>query len=197
MANTLKNLILFKLGWIACVVFAARGLPEASALSVAVVVGLHLMTTPAAAKEVLLLSVAAGIGLGWESLLTATGLVSYPTAASGGAWAPYWIVTMWILFATTLNGGLSWVKQHWGIAAIAGALGGPMAFAAGAGMGAVAFSSQWLALFIIGVGWAVLLPLLALVSETITDSTWLEPGQRDASAPAPFPTLLRRYGQGA
>ena len=196
MAKPLKNLILFKLGWIACVVFAAQGLPALSAAAVAVVVGIHLLGAPAMGKEALLLTVAAAMGIVWESLLTLSGLVSYPTAPGIAGLAPYWIVTMWVLFATTINGGLAWVKRHWGVAAIAGGLGGPMAFAAGAGMGAVAFSNQWLSLTVIGLGWAILLPVLSLVSEAIADSTWLEPGYEESPEPNSFPAYLRRYGQG-
>ena len=64
------------------------------------------------------------------------------------------------------------------IIALLGVIGGPLAFAAGAAMGAVKFSDPVWSLVIIGAGWAVLLPLFALIAETIIDSTFLEPGYR-------------------
>ena len=89
---------------------------------------------------------------------------------------------MWVLFATTINHGLSWVKRNWMVSAVAGLAGGPMAFYAGSGLGAITFSDPLMALTVIGLGWGVLLPLLVLVSDTITDSAILEPDAGPAAA---------------
>lgn len=175
--NIIQNLVSFKIGWVACVMFAAAGMPLLSLASVATVLVLHLLTVPAPAKEALLVVCAMAIGLAWESGLVALGLVSY-TGHSGAWWAPMWIVAMWALFATTINHGLAWVKKYWVYAVLAGAIGGPMAFYGGAGLGAVSFTNTPLSLAIIGIGWALMLPLLALVAETIIDSSMLEPGVR-------------------
>lgn len=175
MARDIRNLVLFKLGWVACVLLAAVGEPLLATLAVAVVVTLHLFTVPVVIKEVMLLAVAAVIGMAWESLLVYGGLVSYPGYASNAPLAPYWIVAMWVLFATTINHGLRWIKRSGLIAAIAGFVGGPLAFFGGAGAGAVEFGNTALALATIGIGWALLLPALSLVADTIIDSAWLEP----------------------
>ena len=50
------------------------------------------------------------------------------------------------------------------LAAVAGGIGGPMGFFAGAGVGAVELASPVIALACIGIGWAVMLPLLAQVA---------------------------------
>lgn len=195
MRQTLKNLVLFKLGWLACVGFAAAGKPALATAAVAVVALLHLVSVPVIVKESLLLMTAALIGLAWESLLVATGLLNYPGYEGTGFLAPYWIVAMWVLFATTINYGLKWVKKSWPIAMVAGLVGGPLAFYGGASMGAVEFSHTLTALAVIGAGWALLLPLLVLASDTIIDSPWLEPGSEpDHPAPklAPLPIFERR-----
>jgi hypothetical protein len=182
--NIVRNLITFKIGWVACVMFAAAGQPLLSLLSVAAVVALHLSTVAAPAKETLLLLLASLLGLVWESALVAFGLVEY--AGANGAWlAPAWIIAMWTLFATTINYGLSWVKRFWVYAALAGAIGGPMAFWGGSRMGAVVFPDLTAALLVIGIGWAFLLPLLALLAESITDSTLFEPGYQRRGLPVP------------
>lgn len=181
MKSLLLNLVLFKLGWIACVGFAAVGEPLLATLAVAVVVSVHLLGVPLAVKEAILLASAAVIGLAWESLMVWTGLLSYPGHTELAPLAPYWIVAMWTLFATTINHGLRWAKKNWAVAALAGLVGGPMAFYGGASMGAVEFSNTPLALTVIGAGWAVLLPLMIWVSDTIIDSAWLEPQENRAS----------------
>ena len=186
MSGTIKHLVLFKLGWLACVFFAAAGKPLLATAAVALVAILHLVSVPVAVKEAVLLVCAALIGLAWESLLVYSGLLSYPGIESASSLAPYWIVAMWVLFATTINHGLRWTKKHWAVAFAAGLLGGPMAFYGGASMGAVEFSNTLLALTAIGAGWAVLLPLLTWIADSIIDSPWLEP-QEPVNEPRPTP----------
>ena len=175
MALYIRNLVLFKLGWVACVMLAAAGQPVMATLVVAAVVMAHLATVPVKSKESMLLVSAAVIGMTWESLLVRFGIVSYPGYTDAAALAPYWIVAMWVLFATTINHGLRWIKRSWIVASAAGLIGGPLAFFSGAQLGAVEFSHTLLALVSIGFGWAVLLPTLVLVADTIIDSDWLEP----------------------
>ena len=182
MGPIVRNLILFKLGWVACVMLAAAGKPLLATLAVAVVAAIHLVSVPVVVKEAVLLMAACLIGLAWESLLVGTGILQYPGYAAESGIAPHWIVAMWVLFATTVNHGLSWVKKHWAIAAVAGLLGGPMAFFGGANLGAVEFSNTLIALAVIGAGWAVLLPVLVWISDTIIDSPWLEPPLETAPA---------------
>jgi hypothetical protein len=175
MVKNIKNLVLFKLGWIGCATFAANGYPGLAILTVAAVAALHLATLPVKRKEALVLLAAALFGMSWESALVGLGIVSYPGYDGSAVLAPLWIVAMWVLFATTINHGLAWIKRNWVIASTAGLIGGPLAFFGGAGLGAVAFSDTLLAMGVIGIGWAILLPLLALTADTIIDSAWLEP----------------------
>ena len=189
MANVVKNLVLFKLGWVACVLFAAAGKPLLATLAVAVVAAIHLVSVPVAVKEALLLMAACLMGLVWESILVATGVLQYPGHAAESGLAPHWIVAMWVLFATTINHGLRWVKKHWAVAAAAGLLGGPMAFFGGMNAGAVEFSHTLAALAVIGAGWAVLLPALVWISDIIIDSPWLEPPLAEDSAKSKIPAL--------
>ncbi|MDT8319951.1 MAG: DUF2878 domain-containing protein [Xanthomonadales bacterium] len=188
----LKNLLLFKAGWVACVVLAARDQPQLAALAVAAVVLIHLDSVAVPVKEALLLVAAAVVGLVWESFMVWTGLLMYSQSNPSGFFAPYWIVAMWVLFATTINHGLAWVKRNWMMSAGAGLLGGPLAFYAGAGMGAVSFSNIAAALVVIGLGWAVLLPMLVLLADTLIDSTFLEPDSDHRSGTRPLTVLAAR-----
>jgi hypothetical protein len=161
----LKNLIMFKAGWLACVLGAANGHAWIGAAAVALIAAEHLRTASAPSREGLLLAAAGIVGLAWESLLVSLGMLEYNSGLLTPMLAPYWIVAMWVLFATTLNIGLKWVKRHWLIAALAGAVGGPLAFLGGERLGAVVFPDPTLSLLTIGLGWALLLPLLALVAQ--------------------------------
>ena len=164
MKSVIVNLAVFKVAWTAVVISAAAGAPVIGAIAVAIAIGIHLRSCSNAAAEIHLLLVAAILGFAWESLLVTAGLLKY----SSGTWvpgmAPYWIVAMWLLFATTLNVGMRWLRRNTTVAAIAGAVGGPLAFFAGASFGAVELLSPTIALVCIGIGWAVLLPLLCDVA---------------------------------
>ncbi|MDH3333040.1 MAG: DUF2878 domain-containing protein [Gammaproteobacteria bacterium] len=156
----LINLSLFKAGWLAAVFAAAASLPILGTAIIGIAVAVHLLRSDAPRDEFLLLALAAATGFVWESLLVYTGIVQYGANAAFAGIAPYWIVAMWVLFATTLNVGMRWLRKNLLVASLFGALGGPMSFLAGEKAGAVSFSNASTALVIIGLGWAVLLPLL-------------------------------------
>lgn len=160
MKSILINLLSFKAGWAASVVGAAASVPAAGAAAAGAIVVLHLRRARLVRAELMLLVSAALIGFAWESALVAAGLLRYETGVLLPGFAPYWIVAMWILFATTLNVGMRWLRRSPWVAAIAGATGGPLAFVAGERLGAVSFSEPAAALAVIGIGWALLLPLL-------------------------------------
>jgi hypothetical protein len=167
------NLSLFKIGWLACVLTAAASMPFVGTAVVGVAVLVHLLLAKDYNGELQILLFAAFLGLAWESLLVATGIVQYSAEPFLPGLAPYWIVAMWVLFATTLNIGMRWLRKSLVIAAVAGAIGGPLSFLAGEKAGAVMFADTTIALLVIGLGWAVLLPLLvrfAIRSEKVAQA---------------------------
>ena len=167
------NLSLFKAGWLASVLAAAASIPVAGTAVIGVAVMVHLLRSEEPRNEFRLLALAAAIGFVWESLLVSAGLVQYGAAMLMPGVAPYWIVAMWVLFATTLNVGMRWLRKSTAVAAVAGALGGPMSFLAGEKAGAVSFSDPSAALFVIGLGWAVFLPLLVRFAARYDEHTAL------------------------
>ncbi len=76
---------------------------------------------------------------------------------------------MWLLFATTLNVGMRWLQKNLVVASIFGAIGGPLSFLAGQKAGAVAFPDATVSLAVIGLGWAVFLPLLVRYASHVKD----------------------------
>lgn len=154
------NISLFKAGWLAAVFSAAASVPFLGTLAIAVAVATHLARSQSRSGEIRLLAMAAAIGFTWESLLVATGIVQYDAASIIPGTAPYWIVAMWLLFATTLNVGMRWLRKSMILTAFFGAIGGPLSFLAGQKAGAVSFPDTALSLAVIGLGWAVFLPLL-------------------------------------
>ena len=167
---TIINLLLFKLGWVAAVFSAAYGVAWVGALTILGIAAVNLGRAANPGRELRLLLAAALVGLVWETVLTLQGVLIYAEAGSAGV-APYWIVAMWILFATTLNVGMSWMKKNILLPIVFGGIGGPMSFLAGQHFGAVTFPDQTTAIVVISLGWALLVPLMLRIADIFNGHT--------------------------
>jgi hypothetical protein len=79
--------------------------------------------------------------------------------------APYWIVTMWMLFGTTINMSMRWMRGRPLLAAAFGFVGGPLAYVAGHKIGGIQFVDQGPAIAMLAIGWAVMMPVLMHLGE--------------------------------
>lgn len=169
------NFVAFQAAWFACVLGAANDLALLGTLAVVAAVGLHLWLAPRPGPELRLIGAAVAIGVAWDSAVVLLGLMTYPTGTFIPGVAPHWIIAMWALFATALNLSLGWLKGRPVLAVLLGAIGGPLAYFAGHRLGAIDAADLPLALFVQGVGWAVLMPVLAWLA-----ARWNGFGHNDA-----------------
>lgn len=161
----LLNFVAFQASWFACVLGGAAQLPWLGVVAVAATLLLHGWQSPAHQPELRLALSAGALGALWESVLVSAGVLVYPSGQLLSALAPVWIVALWIGFATSLNVSMRWLKGRLLLAAILGAVFGPMSFWGGAKLGAVSFPDPVLALAVLAAGWALLMPLMVLLSE--------------------------------
>ena len=161
----LLNFSAFQMGWLSSVVGGARQMPWLGPLVVLVALLIHLRAARKPFDEIILVLVSAVIGGIFDSLLVAAGWVAYPSGTFASALAPYWIITMWMLFATTLNVSMRWLRDRVRLAAIFGLLGGPAAYLAGEEFGGIALVERVPALVALAIGWTVILPVLLRLSE--------------------------------
>lgn len=158
--NLVLNVLLFQIGWFACVLGAAKGLPWAGVAVAAAVVGWHLARATRPKREFALVAVAALAGAAFETVLVHTGWVQFDSGVLLQGFPPYWMVALWAVFATTLNVSLRWLRGRPALSAVLGGVGGPAAYYAGAQVGALELAAAGAALAAIGAGWAVLAPAL-------------------------------------
>ena len=161
------NFIAFQMGWFACVLGAANGMPLLGPVIVAGVIALHLAQASDSKPEIGLMICAALIGIVYDSLLVYSGLLSYPNGTLVAGTAPYWIVALWILFATTLNVSLRWLRGNVLLAGVLGAIAGPLSYLAGNRLGAVELAQPVYAVTALAVGWALFMPLLMRLAERL------------------------------
>ncbi len=159
--GTLFDAALVQVGWWACVLGAARGVPLLGPAVVAALITLQVRGLPAAARRqawrnVALLGLA---GTAVDSLQAALGVLRFEGAPA--AWlAPPWITALWCHFATAVP-AFAPLRSRPVVAGLVGAVGGPLAYAAGARLGAAGLHPEpWISLLSIGAVWAVALPAM-------------------------------------
>ena len=170
MKRTLLNFVAFQIGWFACVLSAANGLPLLGLLVVSLVVVLHVQFSEWRSHELILVCLAVVMGLVFDSLLVISGWLQYPSGVLLPGIAPYWILAMWALFATTLNVSMSWLKGKAFLASVLGAVFGPLSYMAGQRLGAIEFVNFQSAIIALAIIWALVMPLLVTVASRLDGS---------------------------
>lgn len=165
MSPTLLNYVLYQTGWFAVVLGAASGHALAGSGVALVGLGLHLALCRSRRAECALVAAAGALGFVVDSGQTALGLLTFPTVGLAGWLCPPWIVVMWMQFATTFRFALRWLLERPPRTALAGAVGGPLAYLAGERLGAVALGEpRTVALGVLSVVWALALPALGAMA---------------------------------
>lgn len=161
-------LVLGQVGWLICVLSAAGGQGWLGVLFVALLLAGHLSWATNCLREATFVAVVTVAGWGWESLVLQTGWIAYPNGMVLAGYAPYWMASLWALFALQINPLFSWLRAHRALAALLGAVGGPLSFRAGAALGAIRFVDTWAAVALIAGGWAIIFPTLLWLGERVT-----------------------------
>ena len=161
----LLNFALFQAAWFAGVLGAAHGMPLLGTLVVAAVIAWHVSVSARPVMEAKLVVAALAIGAVFETFCVQLGQVTFTSGQLEPYLAPYWMVAMWGLLAIALNVTMRWMKRRWLLAAVLGAIAGPMSYAAGVRLGAANFIHATAALTTLAVAWALLMPLMVWLSD--------------------------------
>ena len=140
-ARAAVNFVVFQAGWWACVLGAAHDMATAGSLFAVVIIAAHIALVAQPLRELRLVAIALLIGVVWDSALLA-------------------------LFAITLNHSLAWLHGRLSVAAVLGAIAGPLAYWGGVQTGAVFFFEPLYALLALAAGWAVFTPLLVRLAQS-------------------------------
>ena len=161
----LVNFIGFQVGWFACVLGAANDKELLGMIIALGIVVYHVVSQADSINELKLVLAAVVIGLFWEAWVLNLNVLYYPSHSEASFWAPYWLIAMWALFATTINLSMGWLKGRWVLAVLMGAIFGPLAFVAGEKLDAVVFLDSTLSMIILAIGWGLLMPSLLWLAE--------------------------------
>lgn len=173
------NLVVFNLFWFACILGAGNGMPWIGVVAVTLSAAGHLIYAKLIQPLLILYVATFFIGFAADTIVLTTGAISFPAHAQLGLPVPIWMTFMWLNFATSLNLSMSWIRGRYLIAALFGFFGGPGAYYTGMKLDAINLGDDlWRSLLIIGIQWAVAMPVLALIALRLTSSP-----SSDSSAP--------------
>lgn len=167
-STVVANVLLSQAGWFACVTGAAHGWGWLGPAVATAVVAWHVARAAEPRLEAALIGLIAFVGASFETVMVRSGWVRFDAGVMPfEGVAPVWMVALWALFATNLNVSLRALHGRWQLAALLGAIGGPLAYLSGARLGALQWVDAGAALAAIAIGWATLMPLLLLAARRL------------------------------
>jgi len=150
---------------------AAKNQPSIGIAVAIVVTGIYFYLAENRLHAISILILITLIGGTWDSFLTSQQVLVFDSGMIAPYLAPTWIIAMWLSFATTINVAFRWLYQKYILAFVLGAISGPLAYQAGAALGAVNIPDNMTANTFLAAGWGILMPLFAFIAETIENRT--------------------------
>ncbi len=159
--GTLFDAALVQLGWWSCVLGAARGYFLLGPALVATLLAVQTWGLPDAIRRHTWRNIAilGAAGTAVDSLNSAFGVLDFHNATLGWL-APLWITALWCHFATVLPALAALRSRPW-VAGLLGAVGGPLAYAGGARLGAAGLHPEpWISLLTLAIVWGLAVPTM-------------------------------------
>jgi hypothetical protein len=160
----------FQAVWFASAIGAARGTALPGVLSGAFFVTIILFTAPSVRRTGVMILSSGAIGALGESFLAIAGFVTPAAASPALIAAPAWLVALWLAFGATIGSLRPLLGTRPLLAAAGlGLVAGPLAYWAGAGIGALAVGPSPQAWPAIAALWAAVLPTLIALHGRLAD----------------------------
>jgi Protein of unknown function (DUF2878) len=165
------TLVAYELVWLAAVAGAGHGLVWPGVAAVGLFAAWRLAVSPCCRIELKLIAVTVLLALTLEGLWVTSGLVVY-----SAPWplpnAPAWLIALWVAFALTLVPLFGHLHSRPALAALLGAVGGPLAYLGAARAHALQLPAPaWRGLLALSVGWGAAMPTLTSIA-----GRWLRAG---------------------
>lgn len=157
--------IWFYVGWFGCVFFGKWQLGEWSLVFPGVAFILLIKDKAATKYQVIALFLSAIVGIVFDTLALRLGLISFPDPAL--AFVPLWLTSMWLLFSAMIPVSHALFKSNLLLAAILGAIFGPLSYYSGEAFEVFAFSSSK-AILIFAIFWGVCFPAIHYIYRKLT-----------------------------
>ena len=158
----LINFVLFQVAWFAGILGASNQMSHLGVAIILLCLGIHFWRLPKQKikNEALLVAKCLALGFVIDSSLVQTQLMTYASAGLIEGVSPAWMCLLWAALAITLNHSLAWLKKSYWLAAALGGITGPLSYLAGVKLGAGTMPNQSITLLVLGLIWAIAMPLI-------------------------------------
>lgn len=169
--STPVNFIIFQVCWFTCVMGAANNLGWLGPFLVIITVPLQIrLLTENHRAEIFFVMICGISGSLLETLMIVANVYT-PVDQVWGQVCPPWMAALWFNFALLVSISLAWLKGKYTMAAILGALAGPIAYWGGEKLGALTVAASFSRGYVIlAVIWALALPLLVYLHNRLTSA---------------------------
>ncbi len=147
--------IWFYLGWFGCVYFAKWDLSIWSYVFPLIPVVFILKFNFLTKQKIMFLGLVSLVGTLFDLAIYRAGFIEFPNHST--FFVPHWLVSMWLLFASAFPISQNFLKQRLWLAALLGAVFGPLSYYSGQTLQVLAFKGQ-LAIPIYALFWGLLFP---------------------------------------
>lgn len=162
------TLVAYEVVWLITIVGAGHGLVWPGIAAVGLFACWRLTASPCRSIELKLIAVAVPLAIALEGFWVTAGVIAY-----AAPWplptAPAWLIALWVAFALTLIPLFGYLHGRPVLAALLGAVGGPLAYLGGARAHALQLPTPaWRGVLALSLGWA-----LAMSTLTSLAGRWL------------------------
>ncbi|TAM94725.1 MAG: DUF2878 domain-containing protein [Rhodanobacteraceae bacterium] len=169
--------------WFAAVIGAGRDLAWPGAAATVLFAAWRLGVSRHRGLELSIAGVALLLGVLFDAMLVWAGVAQY-AAPWPSPLVPAWLTVLWAAFALTIVPLFGYLHERLVLAAVFGAIGGPLAYLGAAhGWHAVALPAPaWHGLAALAIGWGVAMPLLCwLAGQGLHRHAAVSAGSRSAA----------------
>lgn len=168
MNGAIANAVVFQLGWWIAVLGAGWAYHWMGPLLVACLVCVNVWSSADPRATARIVIVVGLFGTLLDSALSFAGLLLFVENPFAPWLCPPWLIALWCLFATTLNGSLRWLAGRSRSAALVGGIFGPLSYYAGQSLGAMTLGpNTTVAALVLAALWAGLLPLFVRLARHV------------------------------
>lgn len=163
----LINFIVFQFIWFLCIYGASSDNELPAVVLGATGVAFNLFLGGHCKRDLSLLAKGVLLGICLDTLLIQLDLISF----NSHYWhviSPVWMWVIWAGFLGTVNHSLSWLNNQLALAAILGAVMGPISYWSGVSLGAGRFVHLEQSLLAISIMWLLATPLIMKMSQNDT-----------------------------
>lgn len=163
---------LFYGGWFYCVQSVVNCNQFQGALVIGIIlIYLFIVSNHRLADLIMLITITL-FGSITDTLYAYTGFIQYKCVHETLPWlAPYWLVSLWMLFATLIRESFAWLYGRWTLAIVLGSAGGVSSYLAAMRMGAASFLvSESTGIIILAIMWAMIVPVSIWYAKTLEQS---------------------------